>query len=35
MALVASDSALARGLAGKGWTIEGRSDGYVLLSRPG
>jgi hypothetical protein len=35
MALVASDSALAKGLAGKGWTIEGRSDGYVLLSRPG
>ncbi len=35
VALVPSDSAAAAGLKGKGWTVEGTDDGYVLLARPG
>jgi hypothetical protein len=35
VALVESDSALARGLEHRGWSREGTSSGYVLLCRPG
>jgi hypothetical protein len=35
VALLASDSALAHGLQGRGWTPHGDDEGYVLLTRPG
>lgn len=35
VALLESDSALAHGLQGRGWTRQGAGDGYVLLARPG